>query len=318
MDHLWTYLLTPLWAPFGLAAWILSFTLGKVLVGALALFLTEAYLLSRKVRYTPAFLLMGLAGWIKDAFWWWAKIITLPTDLFGGLRRLLHFVRDVFLRIIPKEDLDQAIANLWAATKALLRAPTGFFIGLKDGIMTSLVPFVSGVLAPILFLVSTVAWDVLARYGGISFRPSAFLWWLYGLLWSFFASVASMVASLKDLPTLIKTLVAGLFGWLPRDMIDESVVDMTNATAHIGTAYQGFTETWSILGWDTAALHQVLRLVLVLVGLGCMILVFVLNVTGRCDRAPPFPDANGEDVNSDGEPRPPTPLHKSRREIVID
>jgi hypothetical protein len=189
-----------------------------------ALFVAEvAAIMFRKPAFRPSSHLKAVGAWLYRVAEGLGTLVGFFTDLLGGLKCLVFWIRDTFFKFIPKEVIEEAWRDLRAALKEITHAPLGFFWGLYDSICAAALPWLSAGVLFVAVVVSPVAMEVALRLAGVeSWLPSALLWGLGTRLYAGFFGVGGLLEAFKDLKRLAIVVVSRLFGWVPLDLITNS------------------------------------------------------------------------------------------------
>jgi hypothetical protein len=223
---------------------------------AAVLFVAEVVLILKKRWWRPSFFLAKLGTGFYNTFWGLAYVIGLFGDVFGivrrissGLRHVVLLLRDKFFGFIPKEVIYQAFDDLRHAYGSILKAPLGFFWGLWDSIAAALLPWLSFTVLLVNGVVIPSVLELLLLVRGVQTRPSTLILALVPYVSRPFWALGYLPAYFKDLGTLLRGILSGLFYWIPMDRVEQATRDIVGSLWNLSTAAgQGFNN-----GVDTAA-----------------------------------------------------------------
>jgi len=245
-----------------------------LVVTGIALFVAEVRAIMRHST-RPSAHLKTFGAWAYRMAEGAAAFLGIFLDLFGGLRRLVHWVRDTFFRFIPKEVIEEAWRELKAGVKEIGKAPWGFVVGLYNSVRAAALPWLSGFFLFVALVVSPTAWEVALRLLGVErWLPSVLLVRLATWLYDAFFGLGGILVGLKDLKRLAIVIVSRLFGWVPIALITNSTNAVWDGAGQVLASPRGFYE--GIRSWaGDSSINGSIAVVLVLVVAGGVAFVYL-------------------------------------------
>jgi len=235
--------------------WIVAHT-SITLAGALIVL--EIVQLMRQAPHRPSAGLTAAATGLRAGLRWFYGRLLLLANIGSFLRTLVHMLRDLFFRFVPREIIEQALRDLGAAFKAVFRAPWGAVEGAWDAmrqltVVGWLVLIVVNVAAPVVL-------ELAFMVSGVSWRLTPYYWatatWLYDACWEM-AYAPYYLWHVKD---LVVRLGAVLFRSLPIEVVRNVTSSVYAGLGAVVTApVQGFIAgLWALLPTDNPILMAAL------------------------------------------------------------
>jgi hypothetical protein len=213
---------------------------------ALLLFIIEVTAIVKQSTYRPSVYLTRFGRALYNVFWSMANLLGIFADVFGFARRFILWVRDTFLRFIPREAIIQAFHDLRLAFREIGRSPLGLLYGLWDSIRDAAVPWLSATILLIGLPATLTFLEVILFVYGVGTRPSTCLAFVAVKGYNFLWAVGNIWAHVKNIQSLMTAIATTLFrvffGWVDKEAVRISTHNLFHEGWNVVTLWHGLLD----------------------------------------------------------------------------